>query len=301
MSEAYSCNSDYVPRCLRGGAPATGGGRAAGPTPLQQMQLRGAQQLGTAIGNQLNKALWGSPQDEAEQQAQQQAQQAQQQRKLVAQQLNNSGIYLLKHKNYTGAINEFQQALAQTPDDPNILKNIALAKQQIQDTAASAKNSYALGQLLGNAPTNSGNVGFDQLTHSSLPSPNSSALSLVNLNADAGGVDLRGTTKTSIDPVALKSQPDGVSANHAPNSAPPDPRLQLPEGKDMELLGQPPQPTPSQWPGPQRPADAPKLVNPIDLEKQQQQKAETGRQFDAIFSQPGGLDDILEKQATGGK
>ncbi|MGZ5802441.1 MAG: tetratricopeptide repeat protein, partial [Burkholderiaceae bacterium] len=144
MSETYSCNSSYVPMCLRAGssrAPAVGGSLPAGPTPLQQLQLQGAQQLGTAIGNQLGQALFGSPQNPAEQQAQQQVQQAQQQRTLAAQQLNNSGIYLLKHGNYAGALNEFQQALAQTPGDPNIINNIALAKQQIMDAAQAAKNS----------------------------------------------------------------------------------------------------------------------------------------------------------------
>ena len=274
---------------------ASSGSLPAGPTPLQQLQLQGAQQLGTAIGNQIGQALFGSPQDQAAQQAQQQAQQ---QRTLAAQQLNNSGIYLLKHGNYAGALNEFQQALAQTPDDPNIINNIALAKQQISDKALAAKNSAALEKLLGKAPAKSGTLNFDQFTQSSPPpGPNSSSLNLVNLSSDANAVDLRGTKNTSVDAAALKTKLDSILGNHASVPAPPNPRLQLPEDKDMELLGQPSQSTRAQSMGMQRPYNAPKLVNPIQSEKQI--KAETGRQFDAIFAQPGGLDDILEKQATG--
>ncbi|HEY8102748.1 MAG TPA: tetratricopeptide repeat protein [Burkholderiaceae bacterium] len=300
MSETYSCNSSYVPMCLRAGssrAPAAGGA-PAGPTPLQQLQLQGAQQLGTAIGNQLGQALFGSPQNQAEQQAQQQAQQTQQQRKLAAQQLNNSGIYLLKHGNYAGALNEFQQALAQTPDDPNIINNIALAKQQIRDTALAAKNSAALEKLLGKAPAKSSTFNFDQVTQPSSPvAPNSSTLNLVNLSSDASTVDLRGTKNTAVDAAALKAKLDSVLGNHASVPAPPNPRLQLPEGKDMELLGQPAQSARAQAVGMQRPSNDPKLVNPTQSEKQI--KAEVDHQFDAIFAKPGGLDDILEKQATG--
>lgn len=228
--------------------------------------------------------------DPAQQQAQQEAQREQQQRQLAAQQLNNSGLYLLKQKNYAGAINEFQQALAQTPGDPNIIQNIAAAKKGIKDTAVAAKNSGALSQLLGNTPADSGKFDFDQLTHSSLPSPNSSALNLVNLDSNPNVVDLLGTTKTAVDLASLKSQIVGLFGNSAPASTPPDPRLQLPEAKDIKLLFDPPQPTPSQWPGQQRPASDPKLVNPLDAE------AQTKAQTEAVFAQPGGADDILQQK-----
>ncbi|MGZ5799415.1 MAG: hypothetical protein ACXWJZ_02155, partial [Burkholderiaceae bacterium] len=149
------------------------------------------------------------------------------------------------------------------------------------------------------APAKSGTLNFDQFTQSSPPAaPNSSALNLVNLSSDASTVDLRGTKNTSVDAAALKTKLDSVLGNHASVlPAPPDSRLQLPEKKDMELLGQPAQSARTQAMGMQRPPSDPKLVNPIQSEKQI--KAEAGRQLDAIFAKPGGLDDILEKQATG--
>src|SRR5258708_27964465 len=63
----------------------------------------------------------------------------QQRRTLAAQQLNNSGIYLLKQRNYSGAINEFQQALAATPSDVTIQQNLELAKRQQKNAAVAGK------------------------------------------------------------------------------------------------------------------------------------------------------------------
>ena len=185
----------------------------AGFTPQQQLGMQVGMMGAYMVGQGLHDLMWGSQQDQAQQQAQQQAQleaqleaqREQQQRLANAQQFNNTGLFLLRQKNYSGAINEFQQALAQTPGDPNIIKNIALAKQKIKDTAVAAKNSGALSQLLGNTPADSGKFDFDQLTHSSLPSPNSSALNLVNLDSDPNVVDLRGTTKIYVDPALVKN------------------------------------------------------------------------------------------------
>jgi tetratricopeptide (TPR) repeat protein len=166
---------------------------------------------------------------------------AQQQRELAAQQLNNSGIYLLKQRDYAGAINEFQKALATTPNDANISHNLALAKQQLKDAGVAAQTSEALGQFLGNVPRNPGQFDFDQLTHSSVANPNASALSLVNL--DEGVVDLRGATKTS--PQSLASQLDGILSNKAAATTSPRSNVVLPEDKDMELLFQATPPTSS--------------------------------------------------------
>jgi len=204
---------DYL---LGNSAPAPAAVPAA-PAPMQQMQLQGAQMIGTAIGQSLGQMLFGPPQvDPAQQQAQLAAQQEQQQRQLAANQLNNSGIYLLKQKDYTGAINEFQKALAQTPNDPNILHNLALAKQKIKDTAVAAQNSGALSQLLGNPPANTGNFDFDQLTHSSAPSPNSSPLNLVNL--DANTVDLRDHV-TSLNSLNANNDPNNVDFRGLPKDS----------------------------------------------------------------------------------
>ncbi|HEX3105225.1 MAG TPA: tetratricopeptide repeat protein [Terriglobales bacterium] len=172
---------------------------------------------------------------------------AQQQVNLAAQQLNNSGLYLFRQKNYAGAINEFQQALAQTPNDANIINNLALAKQQLNvqqlNVKAAEQTSGMLGQVLGNAPANAGNLDFDQLTHLSVANPNTSPLNLVDLASDEGVAHLRSATKTSAEPDSLKSQLDAVLANSASVSAPPDSQVVPPQVQDIELLFQPPQST----------------------------------------------------------
>jgi len=176
---------------------------------------------------------------------------AEQQRQLAAQQLNNSGLYLLRQKNYAGAINEFQKALAIIPNDANILHNLAMAKQGLKNTALAGQTSGALSTLLGNAPANSGILGLDQLTHSSIASPNDSALNLVKLPSDANAADLRGSTAqpsaqpadnqetvqaldnvlgNGVDP-ELKRQLDDFANNDLPqnpdsNSAQPSPAAQ---------------------------------------------------------------------------
>lgn len=220
---------------------------------------------------------------------------AQQQVNLAAQQLNNSGLYLFRQKNYAGAINEFQKALIQTPNDVSIINNLALAKQQLViqqlNLKMATQTSGALGQLLGDAPPNTG-LFDDQLPHSLGTEQNSSPLSLVDLGSDAGVVDLGSAIGTSVDPDSLKGQIDGVLANHTLPTAAPDPRVEMPQGQDIELLFQPPQSTASQFPGPQLPANSPKPVNPM-------MDAEGRAQVEAIFARPDSLNDTLEKQSLG--
>lgn len=94
-------------------------------------------------------------------------------------------------------------------------------------------------------------------------------------SGDAGAVDLRGATRTSVDPAAMKgvASNKSVASNHPapPPPPPPNPAVQKPQDKDVELLMQPlmdnnsPAPK-STWPGPQRPANEPKLVNPLNRE-----------------------------------
>jgi hypothetical protein len=277
-----------MPSSTRGWSKYCGGGTAApaapaGPTPQQQMGSALGQAALPYVQQMVHNFFYNTPTKQVQDPAQQE-------RALAAHQLNNSGIYLLRKGNYAGAINEFQLALAKTPNDPAIIHNLALAREQQLNVSRARQTSGALGQLLGTAPANTGFPSLDQLTHSSVANPNASALSLVNLS-DTSVVDLRGTTSTSVDPESLKSQLDGVLTNRAPASAPPDPRLQLPQSQDIELLfDQPPQATSSQWPGPQRPANNYKLVNPIDAEQETKARAE------AAFAQPGGLDDILDQK-----
>ncbi len=211
--------------------------------PQQQLAMQGAAMGGYMIGQGLHQLLFGPP---ATKPSSTPPDPAQQQRELAAQQLNNSGIYLLKQKNYAGAINEFQQALANTPNDANILHNLALAKQKLKDSAVAGQTSGTLGQFLGNSSANAGNPNFDQLAHTSVANPNASALSLVNLDADTRVVDLSDATKTSVDPEVLKGQLDGVLTNNGPASAPPDSLVVLPQAQDIELLFPGSPSTPSQ-------------------------------------------------------
>ena len=107
---------------------------------------------------------------------------------------------------------------------------------------------------------------------------------------DSSVVDLRGTTKTNVDPAAMKGnasvQPAAFRKNALP---PPAPGVQLPQNQDIELLMPPPSKPKSAWPGEQRPANQPKLVNPLDKEKETQELAK------AIFESPA-MEDLMLKQ-----
>lgn len=162
-----------------------------GLTPQQQLGMQIGTLGGYMIGQGLHQMLFGAPQSPPDPAAQQ--------RQLAARQLNNSGIYLFKQKNYAGAINEFQKALAITPGDRNILHNLALAKQKLRDVAVAGQTSGSLGQLLGSAPAGDGSLSFDQTARPGAGGANGSALNLVNLDSDPSAADLRGT-KTSADP-----------------------------------------------------------------------------------------------------
>ena len=130
-------------KCTSGSAPS---GAAGGLTPQQQMAMQSAQAAGYMIGQGLHNILFGQPKPLTAP-----LDPATQQRALAAEQLNNSGIYLLKKNDYAGAINEFQQALIQSPNDANILANLRLARQRQKNAADAATTSNALGNLLGTA------------------------------------------------------------------------------------------------------------------------------------------------------
>ena len=177
---------------------------------------------------------------------------ATQQRALAAEQLNNSGIYLLKKNDYAGAINEFQQALNQAPNDANILSNLKLAKLRQRDAANAARNSNALGSLLGTTPSGLGNVpgalpsplnlvnldpnvvDFRGIAHTSSANPNSSFLNTVITGSDSNTVDLGSGRIHYVDPKSLKGQINDVLGNPIPGG------LTSPQ-KQIEKLFQEPQ------------------------------------------------------------
>jgi tetratricopeptide (TPR) repeat protein len=168
-----------------------------GLTPQQQVGMQMGMLGGYMIGQGLHQLLFGAPPSPPDPAAQQ--------RQLAARQLNNSGIYLFRQKNYAGAINEFQKALAITPGDRNILRNLALAKQKLKDVAVAGQNSGALGQLLDSAPASAGTLNSDLTANPVAGGANGSALNLVNLDSDPSVVDLRGTTKTYVDPAQTQT------------------------------------------------------------------------------------------------
>ena len=177
--------------------PAANGTKTA-PTTLNPALGNAAQTLGYALGQWLGNELFGSG-NTSTNAADSADAAAQQQRALAAQQLNDSGIYLLKQKNYAAAINSFNQALAQTPGDANILHNLGEAKQRQINAAVAGKTSGALGELLGTARSEGGS--YD------------SAINLIKIGPDIGGIN--SSPRSPSDPESLKAQLDGVLAHDA--------------------------------------------------------------------------------------
>jgi hypothetical protein len=186
-------------------------------------------------------------------------QQDQPQINVAAQQLNNSGVYLLKHGNYIGAINEFQKALAETPGDANILHNLEMAKQKLKDSASAGQTSGALGQLLGSPPAGIGK--------------SDTALNLVNVDSNPNIVDLTGATRRSQE--SLEGELDGVLAGNTPASSPSSPQAVEPQAQrqDIDQLFQSPRSMP---PPP-----------PMDAEQKQAEQ----KQVEDIFKDPGSSTD----------
>lgn len=268
-AQAKTVGDGTIASCSCGSAASSNA--PAAPAGLNPALTNGAQTVGTALGQWLARSILGggnnvpSPVDAANVAAQQQ-------QALAAQQLNNSGIYLIKQKNYAGAINEFQQALAVTPNDSNILYNLELAKQGQKNTAVAGQTSGALGQLLGTAPAGVGN--------------SDTALNLVNIDSDPNVVDLTGATRTS--PESLKGELDGVFGNTTLTSASSNAQGIHPQAQaqDIDQLFQPSPSNPSQ-------------AAPSPSQTDAKQKRAEQKQVEDIFKDPGGTTDsaALAQQA----
>jgi len=236
--------------CNGGGTTSGTGTATGGLTSQQQMAMKSAQLGGYMIGQGLHNILFGQPKPLTAP-----LDPATQQRALAAEQLNNSGIYLLKKNDYSGAINEFQQALNQTPNDANILFNLQLAKQRQKNAADAAKTSNALGNLLGTAAGSSGEgplgplnslnlvnldpkvVDFRGMGHTSSANPNSSFLNTVITGSDSNTVDMGNLKKNYIDPKLLQGEINRVLANPVPAPA------QISPQEQIDKLFQSPQPS----------------------------------------------------------
>ena len=197
----------------------------AGPTVQQQMVLGAAQAAMPYPQQAVHNFFYGTPtapvpptDTEA------------QQRQLAANPLNSSGVCLMRQRNYAGAINEFQQALALDPDDATILHNLAMARQMQKNAAFAGETSGALGQLLGTAPA--GTLNF------------AAGLNFAGSDFSSDAVDLRSATGTSVDPASLKGQLDDVLGNNAPpQPAATEPPAQA--ARDIDSLFQSPSATPT--------------------------------------------------------
>lgn len=145
--------------------PAAPGGSA----PQQQSAVQIGTMAGNLLGNMFAQPKGGIATGSAQRQSQ-----------IAAQQLNNSGVYLLKQKNYAGAVNEFQKALAKTPGDQTIQNNLKLAQQKLNDAGTAAQTRDALGQLLGAPPADS-----------AISTPPSSGYSLNPANNDSANASVQ--------------------------------------------------------------------------------------------------------------
>jgi hypothetical protein len=273
-------------KCNSGSTTSGAGTAAGGLTPQQQMAMQTAQLGGYMIGQGLHNILFGQPKPLTAP-----LDPAAQQRALAAEQLNNSGIYLLKKNDYAGAINEFQQALNQTPNDANILANLQLARQGQKNAAYAAKTSHDLSNLLGAAPGVADNspagppnslklvnldsnvVDFGGMGHTSSANPNASFLNTVITGSDSNTVDLGSVKKNYVDPKLLEGKINSALGN--PVSAPAESSPQ----EQIDKLFQPPQSAQSSGIAPPQPSSGPGLNAP---NTEQQSKAK----INAIFSNP---------------
>ena len=272
-------------KCNSGSTASGAGTPAGGLTPQQQMAMQSAQLGGYMIGQGLHNILFGQPKPVTSP-----LDPATQQRALAAEQFNNSGIYLLHQNDYGGAINEFQQALNQTPNDANILSNLQLAKQRQKNAADAAKTSNSLGELLGTSqatsdrapavalsPLNLVNldpnvVDFRGMGHTSSPNPNSSFLNTVITGSDSNTVDLRKAGKNYVDLKLVEDQINHVLRNPVSAAA------QISPQEQIDKLFQ--QSQSAQLSGITTPQSSEPRVNAPDTEQQ------TKAKVNAIFSNP---------------
>ncbi len=180
------------------GAPCNQGAAVSGAAATQQQQLatQAAATGGKMIGEGLHDLLFGKPETPEHQQL-----------RIAAQQLNNSGVWYMRHNDYSNAIVEFQKALQKTPNDSTIIANLTLARRlQEQSTRSSAilgQNSDALGNVLQGSPAAARPPAWDQpqnLFHN------------IDINFTSNTVNLRNAQKSAIDPATLKK--DDPASGH---------------------------------------------------------------------------------------
>ena len=248
------------------GSKCNSGGAATGAGPGT------AEQLGTTLGNVTGDAmvqgfhnlLHGPRRPTAP------IDPERHQRELAAQQFNNSGIYLVNSGNYAGAINEFEKALQQTPNDATVAKNLQNARRLQREAALAGETRKLLGKQMGDkappfdlskfpyapiSPNVFNWVNYDpnavdlqeqyrNSLHNSLPETGRSYLPAANANAQnailngssAEVVDLSHAPRTSVNPQALQTRIDGIFGKHVPANEPPDPVVGQQQAEIKKLL-----------------------------------------------------------------
>lgn len=224
-------------------------GRDMGESPVWMWRNQG----GGSGGNNSYIAPSGPSQAEiAAQQAAQQAEQARHQRLTEAFNSNERGNAFWKKGDLANAVRVYEDAARKSPNDKVIRSNLARAEEALQtqraraeeerlskqrDKAAAANmqqaiNSFA--QTLDAAPASSGGLDFDGRAGGNLPSGGGIGGGLDFISATPGTakpaaalefgdpmvVDLRGTTKTSVDPALLKN--DSPKTVPSPEQLPKD-------------------------------------------------------------------------------
>ena len=161
------------------GFPGLSGGSTPGLTAQQQLALSTAQAALPLLQQAVHGLLTGPPKAPTVQMPRDQSQ-------IAAQQLYNSGLWYARQNYYANAIVEFRKALERAPGNQQILDAIANAQHQI-DLAALKHSASA-------APP-------------AAPIANTAAfaLNLIGENSDSSVVDLRNTTKTTVDPAYFKA------------------------------------------------------------------------------------------------
>jgi len=180
------------------GAPCNQGSSASNALASQQQQLASQVALtgGKMIGEGLHDLLFGKPETPEHQQL-----------RIAAQQLNNSGVWYLRHNDYPNAITEFRKALEKTPNDPTIIANLTYARRRLEESsrnnAFAGQNSDALGNVLQSIPETSRPPSWDRPQNLS---------SNIDVNFTSNTVNLQNAAKTSVDPAFLKK--DDPSSGH---------------------------------------------------------------------------------------
>ncbi len=232
-----------------------------------------AEQLGTTLGNAAGDALLKGVHNLLQGTARRLPpvpDPERQRREVAAQQLNNSGVYLLqcvpsnhagpshacKRRDSAGAINEFQKALQWTPNDATILSNLQYARrvqkaEQTADLLGKQRGDETPPFDLSKFPyvPPSPNV-FNQVNldpnvvdfrgmfrnslpgtaSSYLPAANANALNAVLTGSDPGVVDLRDATTRSVDPKSLQTEINGIFGHPVPAVESPNPMGSRPQG-----------------------------------------------------------------------